>query len=798
MPLKSKSQMRWMFANHPTMAKRWVKHTEDVKSLPEKISTTPGAVLSGRIATSKESTSAAGQSHTDEPQMSEKKAVQTIDLDWLDGPKHESDHAHPPETVIVGLVEAARRVKLANTLTGVLKTAFGHRTSNVSVDGDTSFYLSGLIEKVSGLSERVIEMGSELILQPAKSAGCDKSSPSTLATCNQTGLDKTAIQIPPGWQPRPMIDIQKMILKPLPGYTTPLGASIKAHDTAQAEIAAKAKPEAQAGTGTSVGPGNSPNIHPITSFSGLGPAGTVNGNASFGTANSSTKSADWRPILGIRGTSTRDGSMLGSGIAVAEALHAGLDMANPADKLRAERASLRDMQSNVRRKARLVPGFLDDVPIPGAGSFAPGTKGSNGLLQPQPPAGPPGTDLPPVMPRPSPLIKPQIKLPTDTGPLTPTPGTGLPGTNALETPFAGIGGQLKVAQPSTRSAVLVTGNPKFIRDNPKAEAFYASLEKHLQGAGFRTSRDPGEPHTMPQPADLWIGHSRGAGRFEYAPATQKYLSFGSSRPGSINHPGDTAMQPGDTPTDEHYVVTPEMRTAIDQLISESGSQLKVADLLPGGLGDNKPDRDFASSSLLQGIKHETEHTKRRPIAKEIAKDHLSEDPAYYRKLEQVENPRLADEPKLPKLDKLPKLTSRGATLGQSSGSRVGRVYQDSSIARELAQLGYARRTMSREQFMEWLARPEDQLKAAIDTKALWNHPARPFVTQAAAGAGTSLALNEVLRRAIEAYQGKPTDPDTIHRERLMAAGMGAGMGLSREAMPHIANAAQPYVEKLIG
>jgi hypothetical protein len=36
MPFQSKSQMRWMFANHPSMAKRWAKHTEDAKGLPEK------------------------------------------------------------------------------------------------------------------------------------------------------------------------------------------------------------------------------------------------------------------------------------------------------------------------------------------------------------------------------------------------------------------------------------------------------------------------------------------------------------------------------------------------------------------------------------------------------------------------------------------------------------------------------------------------------------------------------------------------------------------------------------------
>jgi ribosomal protein S12 methylthiotransferase accessory factor YcaO len=36
MPFKSKKQMRWMFANDPEMAKRWAKHTEDIKALPEK------------------------------------------------------------------------------------------------------------------------------------------------------------------------------------------------------------------------------------------------------------------------------------------------------------------------------------------------------------------------------------------------------------------------------------------------------------------------------------------------------------------------------------------------------------------------------------------------------------------------------------------------------------------------------------------------------------------------------------------------------------------------------------------
>ena len=35
MPFKSKKQVKWMFANHPKMAKKWAKHTPSMKGLPE-------------------------------------------------------------------------------------------------------------------------------------------------------------------------------------------------------------------------------------------------------------------------------------------------------------------------------------------------------------------------------------------------------------------------------------------------------------------------------------------------------------------------------------------------------------------------------------------------------------------------------------------------------------------------------------------------------------------------------------------------------------------------------------------
>jgi len=37
MPFKSKSQLRYMFANHPEMAKEFMHKTMSIKSLPEKL-----------------------------------------------------------------------------------------------------------------------------------------------------------------------------------------------------------------------------------------------------------------------------------------------------------------------------------------------------------------------------------------------------------------------------------------------------------------------------------------------------------------------------------------------------------------------------------------------------------------------------------------------------------------------------------------------------------------------------------------------------------------------------------------
>lgn len=67
---------------------------------------------------------------------------------------------------------------------------------------------------------------------------------------------------------------------------------------------------------------------------------------------------------------------------------------------------------------------------------------------------------------------------------------------------------------------------------------------------------------------------------------------------------------------------------------------KSVDKLSGGLADDKQPQDFDPAQLKAGIKVEMEHTDDPRMAREIAMDHLSEDPAYYQKLSRMEGKRL--------------------------------------------------------------------------------------------------------------------------------------------------------------
>lgn len=63
---------------------------------------------------------------------------------------------------------------------------------------------------------------------------------------------------------------------------------------------------------------------------------------------------------------------------------------------------------------------------------------------------------------------------------------------------------------------------------------------------------------------------------------------------------------------------------------------KWEDQLPGGKADKKTPDDFDPKALAEGEAHEREHTKDPKLAREIAMDHLTEDPHYYEKIKEVE------------------------------------------------------------------------------------------------------------------------------------------------------------------
>ena len=58
----------------------------------------------------------------------------------------------------------------------------------------------------------------------------------------------------------------------------------------------------------------------------------------------------------------------------------------------------------------------------------------------------------------------------------------------------------------------------------------------------------------------------------------------------------------------------------------------MPDRIEGGKSDYKEESEFNVEELKRGIEVEMEHTDDPEIAKEIAMDHLAEDPQYYSKV----------------------------------------------------------------------------------------------------------------------------------------------------------------------
>lgn len=110
------------------------------------------------------------------------------------------------------------------------------------------------------------------------------------------------------------------------------------------------------------------------------------------------------------------------------------------------------------------------------------------------------------------------------------------------------------------SAVIIKGNPEYVNKSTHAKKFYDELGALLRDKGYTVKFDKGKPYTVPEKADIWIGHSRGNDRLRFAPEGTKTLGLGVEN--GINHPLDKAFHQGQVPDLFHFTLTPEMRSAI--------------------------------------------------------------------------------------------------------------------------------------------------------------------------------------------------------------------------------------------
>lgn len=79
----------------------------------------------------------------------------------------------------------------------------------------------------------------------------------------------------------------------------------------------------------------------------------------------------------------------------------------------------------------------------------------------------------------------------------------------------------------------------------------------------------------------------------------------------------------------HYLAAKGVKT-------RSKAAPSMRERVVGGRADFCSDAVFDKRQLQKGVRHEMEHTREKAIAKEIAKDHLVEDPKYYDHLNEME------------------------------------------------------------------------------------------------------------------------------------------------------------------
>jgi rubrerythrin len=169
--------------------------------------------------------------------------------------------------------------------------------------------------------------------------------------------------------------------------------------------------------------------------------------------------------------------------------------------------------------------------------------------------------------------------------------------------------------------------------------------------------------------------------------------------------------------------------------------IQAKDRIPGELADKKSPEDFDKGQLEKGIKVELEHTNNKSIAKEIAMDHLTEDPKYYDKLKKIETHKSAQYmPPAPTSPENKTSPSAGREIVEyrimdsKTKQQVGNSYKPAqrnrarSRAKELNQQYGAHRYMAQPIFSD---HPSLQEKTAIDFTSIAPtlNPDRPMTVR---------------------------------------------------------------------
>jgi len=102
-------------------------------------------------------------------------------------------------------------------------------------------------------------------------------------------------------------------------------------------------------------------------------------------------------------------------------------------------------------------------------------------------------------------------------------------------------------------------------------------------------------------------------------------------------------------------------------VKDASKDMNKAEKIPGGLADGKSPAKYDQAQLKQGIKVEMEHTDDPAKAKEIAMDHLEEDPRYYTHLAEMERKHAEKSCDTPGEKKRSGGRGRGAAVGAGEG-----------------------------------------------------------------------------------------------------------------------------------